>query len=209
MLETFLANLKWRHATKEFDERKDVSKEDLQKITEAIRYAPSSRGLQLYHVFIIKNKDLRNKIKAKAYLQPQITTASYLMIFCAYTERVDINKRIDDYLDLVSSNNESEKTKLQSLETVLKESVQKKSDTELAHWATKQVYIALGFALAACAELKIDSCPMEGFEKEAIDKILQLPSSLKSTVFLAVGYRQTEPTRKKVRFPEDDLFSYL
>ncbi|MCH7492822.1 nitroreductase family protein [Patescibacteria group bacterium] len=78
----------------------------------------------------------------------------------------------------------------------------------LESWAQRQTYIALGFGLAACAELKIDSCPMEGFQKDEADKALKLPSYLKSTALLAIGYRQDDPTRPKLRYPESDLFSF-
>jgi len=49
---------------------------------------------------------------------------------------------------------------------------------------------------------------MEGFAKEEIDKILQLPKGLKSTVYLAIGYREADLPRQKIRFASDDLFSF-
>jgi nitroreductase/dihydropteridine reductase len=76
-------------------------------------------------------------------------------------------------------------------------------------WAAKQTYIALGFALAACAELGIDSCPMEGFNPAEVDKILNLPENLKTQAFLAVGYRAEGPAQPKVRFPESDIFEKI
>jgi nitroreductase/dihydropteridine reductase len=57
------------------------------------------------------------------------------------------------------------------------------------------------------AELKIDSCPMEGFLPKEVDKLLKLPKYLKSIVMLPVGYRAQGPTRPKFRYPKSDLFS--
>lgn len=54
--------------------------------------------------------------------------------------------------------------------------IEGKSDPkEILSWTARQTYIAHGFALAACTELQIDSCPMEGFDANAIERILELP----------------------------------
>ena len=60
---------------------------------------------------------------------------------------------------------------------------------DILAWSAKQTYIAHGFALAACAELEIDSCAMEGFDPNALDAILGLPATQKSVVMLPIGYR--------------------
>ena len=82
------------------------------------------------------------------------------------------------------------------------------------NWSSKQAYIALGSAMIAAAELKIDSTPMEGFNKEELDKALGLPEkNLKSVVLLALGYRDEQNDwlikMKKVRRKESDLFVQL
>ncbi|PIR07227.1 MAG: NAD(P)H-dependent oxidoreductase [Candidatus Komeilibacteria bacterium CG11_big_fil_rev_8_21_14_0_20_36_20] len=208
MAKTFLDNLKWRQATKKFDIRKDISEIDLNKILKAIRYTPSSYGLQSYHIYVIKDQELKKKLKEKSFGQEQIDSCAYLLIFCARTDRQDLEKRINDYAQLANQDPAALPEKVTSLKTMLKSFLDKKSDEEIINWATKQVYIALGFGLAACAEMQIDSCPMEGFAKEEIDKILQLPKGLKSTVYLAIGYREADLPRQKIRFASDDLFSF-
>jgi len=205
----FLDNLNWRFATKEFDTNKPVSEDELNKILEAIRLAPSSYGLQPFHVYVIKDLKMRRDIKANAFLQKQIDSAAYLLIFCARVDKDDMRKRVDEYIELVARGDKAEKLKLEPGRLIRKGSIQKKSKEEFACWSARQCYIALGFGLAACAELKIDSCPMEGFSKEAIDMILELPESLKSTVMLAIGNRKKGPLREKTRFPNNDLFTHI
>jgi len=78
-----------------------------------------------------------------------------------------------------------------------------------AEWVARQAYIALGFALAACAELKIDSCPMEGADLVAIKQTLALPKNLDPKVVLAVGYRSPNDhhaSEPKFRFGTEELF---
>ena len=78
-------------------------------------------------------------------------------------------------------------------------------------WSAKQTYITLGFALAACAELKIDSCPIEGFEPKNFEKVLNLPTDLDPKFCLAIGYRSPNDTHlksPKIRFSKKDLFDF-
>jgi nitroreductase/dihydropteridine reductase len=206
---SFLDNLQWRFATKEFDENKKVNSEDLEKIAEAIRLAPTSYGLQPFHVYVVANEKIKTSLKLKSFLQKQIDTSSHLLIFCAITKKSNLYQRIDDYVTLIESNNTANQSNLDPLRLRLKNIIKAMSQEELDTWTQKQSYLPLGFALAACAELKIDSCPLEGFEKKSIDKILELPSGLKSTVILAMGYRKEEPKLKKIRFSKKDLFTEL
>ncbi len=80
-------------------------------------------------------------------------------------------------------------------------------------WTSKQTYIALGTLLAASAELKIDSCPMEGFDKVEFNKILGLnEKGLSASVIGAIGYRaEDDPYAefKKVRKPLTEVFETI
>lgn len=206
MAKSFLNNLEWRFATKKFDHSKKVKDSDLKKILKAIKCAPSSWGLQSYHVFVITDKNLKNKIQEASFKQNQTRDCSHLLIFCA---RSDVYHRIEDYLQLSQKINDFRSEQIESKRQSMVKSMDKKGPSGVLLWAERQVYIALGFALAASAELQIDSCPMEGFEKEKVNQILALPDYLKSEVLLAVGYRQAGPEFKKIRFAESDLFTFL
>ena len=206
---SFLDELNWRQATKEFDTNKPVSTKNLNQILNAIRMAPTSYGLQPFHIYVIKNLALRKKIKPKANFQKQIDTCSHLIVFCAINSRKKIYQRVDDYTQLIKLRDKTADLKLQAIKLARKKSLQNKTPADFEAWATRQCYIALGFALAGAAELKIDSCPMEGYDKKALDKIIHLPSYLQSVVLLAIGYRQKHPKKRKIRFSKQELFSTL
>lgn len=201
---TFLSRLEWRFATKKFDPEKKVMPEILNKILHAVRMAPTSYGLQPFHVVAVSDPKLRSRLKRAAFLQGQIVDSSHLLVFCA---RTDIADRIDRYVDLASGGSLIKKVSLQPLKLVMSQSVGKKRGDEALEWSARQAYIALGFALAACAELGVDSCPLEGFSSKDFDRILGLPEHMRSVVLLAVGYRVTDPERPKVRFLEQDMVS--
>jgi len=201
---TFLQNLNWRHATKAFDASKKVSDADLDTLKEAILMSPTSFGLQPFHVKVITDSAVREKIKPVSWDQSQITDSSHLLVFCA---RTDVADRINEYFEIASNGNSEVREKMKLYENLMEESLTTRSPEALEEWANRQTYIAHGFALAACAELQIDSCPIEGFDPKAVDKILDLPSHLKSVVMLPIGYRAEDPHHAKVRYPESDLFS--
>lgn len=205
-----IENLKWRYATKKYDTTKKVSEDDLQQIKEAIRLSPSSYGLQAFKILDIKDKDIREKLKLASYMQPQITEASHLLVFCGYA---DVNDRhIDEYLNLKADTQGFDVELLKEFRNFMKVFIEgRKSGKQV--WTAKQTYIALSNAIAACAELKIDSTPMEGFEAEKYNEILGLSSKgLKADVLLAIGYRSDEDKTQydvKIRKPMESLFEIV
>jgi len=69
---------------------------------------------------------------------------------------------------------------------------QRDADENFNH-ASKQAYIAFGLAVAAAAFEGVDSTPMEGFDPDALDKILGLrKKGLRSYVLLVLGYRDAD-----------------
>ncbi len=198
---SFLSHLNWRYATKKFDTTKKISAEDLDKIIEAIRLSPSSFGMQPYRFFIVTNPEKRAAIQAAAWNQEQVTTASHLIVMCARNDLITVK---DEYFEAMSGGNADARAQLSHFENMVTGFIPSASP----EWAKKQVYIAQGFALAACAELEIDSCPMEGFDAEAVKKILELPDNLDVSVMIPIGYRATdENPRPKFRFSEEKLFT--
>jgi len=201
---SFLTQLDWRFATKKFDTNKKVAGEDLGKILEAIRKAPTSFGIQPFHVFVVTDPEIRKEMRAVSWDQAQVTDASAILVFAA---RTDLSARIDAYGELASGGDPTMTLSLKEHIDMMHASLDARTGEEKASWAGRQTYIALGFGLAAAAELGIDSCPMEGFDGVAVDKILGVPPYMHSLAYLAIGYRKEGPVRPKVRFPIEDLFT--
>lgn len=206
---SFLENLSWRYATKKYN-GETVSPEHLEKILEAIRLAPTASGLQPFHVVVVRDKELKDKLFDSSG-QVDKKGCSHLLVFCT---RTDFPKRVDDFIAEVARVRGKTLEELSAYHTSLRRDVQSfTSVDELKKWARRQAYLALGFGLAAAAELKIDASPMEGFTPEEYKKILELPEYLDPTVLMALGYRnpldENQPEkRRKVRFPREELFSF-
>ncbi len=206
-----LEALKWRYATKKFDSSKKVNDSDIIKVKEAIHLSASSYGLQPYQVFIITNEDIRKKLKLHSWNQSQTVDASHLFVFCNYKEVSP--PLVDAYIKLRSSTQSIDIEKLKGYGDFMKLKLSEKSEDQIKSWTAMQAYIALSNLLTCCAELKIDACPMEGFEPEKYDEILELPSKgLSACVIAAVGHRSEEDHTqfaKKVRKSNKNLFQEI
>lgn len=201
----------WRYATKQFDASKEVSADDLKTILEAGRLSPSSYGLQPYHIFVITDPKLREKLKEVSWNQPQITDASHLLVLANFTDFGE--ELVDDYIQNVVDTRNNLREDLEQYANTMKNTLSGLSQEQKAQWAAKQTYLALGNLLQAAAELRIDACPMEGFQNEKYNEILELDKkNLNAAVLLTVGYRSSEDAladKPKVRKPMEVLYTYL
>ena len=206
-----LENAKWRYATKKFDTTKKINNEDLEKLKDAVQLSASSYGLQLYKVLIIENKELREKLQPASLGQSQITEASHLFVLCNYNQVND--EHIDDFMKLKAETQGLKVEYLRGYGDFIKLKMSERTKEEQAIWTAKQTYIALGNLLEASAELHIDTCPMEGFEADKYDEILNLSEKgLEAAVVCAIGYRSEEDGTQhqtKVRKSKDDLFEVV
>lgn len=207
----YLDHLNWRYATKKFDSSKKLSSEEEAQLLESIQLSASSYGLQPYEVFVISDKDVKTKLKPAAFNQPQITDASHIFVF-AGLKNLDENY-IDHFLKNISKTRSIELSELKGLKSMLYNSILSLPQPEQQLWAKNQAYIALGNFLSAAANLKIDTCPMEGFDTVEFDKILGLPEKNLSTAVIATaGHRSAEDAAQhapKVRKNKEELFHLI
>lgn len=189
---SFIKNLLWRRAEKHFS----PGPVDITSIQSAIINAPTSYGIQPFHVIAITNSEIKSKLKEACFNQPQIEESYCLFIFCAIN---NLEERINQYVNQSGFINK-------------KESMLKYIDKLPCklEWAKMQAYIALGFGMAAAMELNIASCPMEGFKPDEISKLLQLDDNLKPCVLLTVGNKNNNyELEKRFRFEYNDIFTVL
>lgn len=206
-----IKGLKWRYATKKFDPTKKISKEDLEILKEAVQLSASSYGLQFYKVLIVEDAAIRAKLKEAAFGQSQLTDASQVFVFCNYTTPSDSD--VDKFVQLTSETRKQNIVELEAHANGMKNSIKAKTKEAVEIWTAKQTYIALGTLLAAAGELRIDACPMEGFNPKEFNKILGLDDKgLNAAVIATVGYRSEEDNyqhKAKVRKPKEELFDII
>ncbi|MGJ1262704.1 NAD(P)H-dependent oxidoreductase [Sphingobacterium spiritivorum] len=201
---SLLEDLSWRYATKKYDPSKKVSTEDVHKIIEAARLAPTSSGLQQFRVLLITNQELKEKIVPVAMDQQIIADCSHLLVFAAWDQYTE--ERIDEIYNRTTDERELPRGRFSSYTDRLKSLyLQQSAEENFVHTA-RQAYIGFGLAIAQAAELKIDTTPVEGFNNQQLDELLGLTEKgLKSVTLLPIGYRDNEGdwlvNMKKVRNP--------
>ncbi|AWL09550.1 NAD(P)H-dependent oxidoreductase [Aquirufa nivalisilvae] len=203
--------LQWRYAAKRMNGKKvDASKID--SLLSAIQLSASGFGLQPYQILVIENQELKAKIRPAAYNQPQIVESSHLLVFAAWNEVTA--EKINAFIQLVSETRNVNVADLKAYKDAIAGSLLSRPVEDQVKWMDKQVYLALGTALAAAAKLEIDSTPMEGFKPSEVDEILNLKEKgLHAVLMMAIGERDEASdfmvNAKKVRWPKEELFTYI
>ena len=208
MEKTFMEAMDFRHACKIFDETKKVSDEDINYILEAGRKSPSSFGMEAWKFLVITNEELKAKIRPACWDQVQITSCSHLVIILAgidsvkpesgevarkFKRREMPQEKLDFYMGLYSSH----------LANTLS------SNENIYSWTAKQTYIAMGNMMTAAAIKGVDSCPIEGFEKEKVEKILKLDlSKYQLSCIVPFGYRINEQSTQ-LREPLQNVVEFI
>ena len=200
--------LNWRYATKAMIAGKVVPADKVERILEAARLAPTSSGLQPFEIILVSSAAVREQIKPIAWNQAPVTDGSHLLVFAAWdnytAER--INMMFDLTNEIRGFKNEGWENYRQML---LSSYPQRDAEVNYQH-AARQAYIGLGAALIAAAFEGVDATPMEGFDSNALDKILKLRErGLRSVVIMPIGYRQEDKdwlvSLKKVRRPREQF----
>lgn len=206
-----IQNLRWRYATKAMNGQQ-VPQEKVDYILEAIQLSASSSGLQPYEVLVVTDPEIKQQLRKVAWDQSQLTDSSHVLVFAAwdqYTEeRVNrVFARNNKERGLPDSATDDYRKRLLGIFAGM-------STEQQFNHAAKQAYIALGSALVAAAEQKVDSTPMEGFSNAEVDRILNLAEKgLKSVIVLPLGYRDENKdwlvNMKKVRTPKEELVTVI
>ena len=206
--EQYLENFNFRHACKLFDKNKKIPKEDIDFLLQIARRSPSSFGMEGWKFLVITNDDLKKQIQPYCWDQPQITTSSHLILILAAIENLKPSSGVPlkkfqrrglsdeqtaKYIDVYSNH--------------LKDTLS--SDENIYCWSARQTYIALGNITTAAAFIGIDSCPIEGFEKENIENLLNIDQTkFQLSVILPLGYRKNEQS-KQLRADIKDIVEFI
>ncbi|EQB40381.1 NAD(P)H-flavin nitroreductase [Sulfurimonas hongkongensis] len=208
MDKTFEEVLEFRHACKVFDESKKIPQEDLEFILDAARRAPSSFGMEAWKFLIITNEELKAKLRPHCWDQVQITSCSHLVVILAGIESVKVESgipkkrfarrempqdKLEFYLKLYADH--------------LKDTLS--SDKNIYAWTAKQTAFAAANMMSAAAVKGVDSCPIEGYDKDAVESILGLDKAkFRLSMLLPLGYRVNEQS-SQIRLSFDEVVEYI
>ncbi len=207
---SLIQNLNWRYATKNMN-GETVSDEKLTAILTATNLTATSYGLQPFTILVVDNKEIQSKLQEAAYGQTQVGSSSAVLVFAVPLKITTAD--IEGFINLVATTRSMPVEALDGYKGMILSTIGALPAEQQQVWSAKQAYIALGTALAAAAEQKVDACPMEGFDAVKFDEILGLTEKgLKSVVIMPIGYRSADDATAnylKVRKSESDLFHFV
>lgn len=196
----------FRWACKAFDNQKKISTADFHTILESARLSPSSFGFEPWKFLVIENESLKEKLLPISWgAQSSLKDASHFVIILA---RKSADTKYDSsYIKHIMKDVQHLPEDVAQGRSAGFEHFQKEdfnlleSDRALFDWASKQTYIALSSMLNTAALLKIDACPIEGFNRQAVEELLSKEGILDSehfgvSVMAGFGYRAMEPYPK-------------
>lgn len=198
--------LNWRYAVRQFSPER-IEEAQIQELLNATRLSPTSYGLQPYRLVLVNDLEIRRQLLPYAMGQDKVVNCSHLVVIAVQTEVG--NEMIERYLQSVAETRGTLIEELVGYGQHMKEVFAQKSAAQKREWAHQQAYIALGTLLTSAAVMKIDACPMTGFEAAGFDRILGLHDmGLESSSICALGVRHTEDsdaTLPKVRYEQAEM----
>ncbi len=205
--ENILKAFNERHACKLFDINKKIPKEDFDFLIEIGRLSPSSFGMEHWKFLIIMSQDLKEKLKPACWNQVQITTCSHLVTYLAkksFLKNPEYYRPMYERKSDIWPDTEMREASIKRYEAF----VSSMDDKALACWSAKQCYIAAANMMSTAAMIGIDSCPIEGFEKDRVESILEIDTKDYEVTMLVVFGHRVNPASKKYRLPIEKLVEY-
>ncbi len=202
-----LEALNFRHACKRFAPDRKIPEQTLRDIMACAHLSPSSFGLEPWKFLVIEDSELRQRLRPACWNQAQITDSSAVVVILARSETLRAGE------PYVREGFARKGLDASQLETALgRFRAHQESEVlprmNLYAWASKQCYIALANIMTAAASVGVDSCPIEGFEKNAVDDVLALAGAeFETAVLVALGYRAGEQT-PRYRYDFDNIVEF-
>lgn len=189
---SFLESLQNRYTTKKYDPTKKISESEINELKEIVRLSPSSINSQPWKFTFVSDEKIKAELaKASYFNDEKVLEASHVVVFSAIDDIAYFERQIE-------VNNPPRAVAY--YEQFLKD----KPEQELKMWFAHQVYLSLGVFLSACAEMGIDSTPMEGIVMEDYDTILKNENH-KTLFAVAIGYRDKDDLNQPDKTPKSRL----
>ncbi|SIR03642.1 nitroreductase family protein [Maribacter ulvicola] len=168
-----------RYTTKKFDATKKITDAQIEDLKHILKLSPSSINSQPWLFTFVSNEQVKNDLAHASYSNAsKIKDASHLVVFSVMDNLEVFEKRVEENL-------------LENSIKFYKQFVKTQTEEKTINWLSQQVYITLGFFLAACATMDIDSTPMEGIDPKKYKEILHIKDH-KVLFSVALGHRHLD-----------------
>jgi len=176
-----------RRAIKHYDPDHEMPADQERKLFEAAMQSPTSFNMQNWRFVVVKDKAMREQIKEAAWGQAQITDASLLIVLCA-----DLKAYANDPKRYWEGAPKEIGERLSGMMIPFYEGKEQLQRDE----AMRSVGIAGQTIMLTAKAMGYDSCPMIGFDQDAVARIINLPPDHAIGFIITVGKRKSDPWEK-------------
>ncbi len=176
-------NIESRRSIKHYDPEHVMPEADLQELIRLTKLAPSSFNMQNYRLVVVRDKELRDALKAVAWDQAQVTDASVIFLMCADLTAHEADPSL--YWG------HAPEPVQEMIGPMLKPFYEGK-DQLIRDEAMRSTGLAGMTLMLAARDLGYESCPMVGYDADAVAKLINLPDDHALSFMIAVG-KQTQP----------------
>lgn len=175
---TALEAIHSRRSIKHYDPAHRLTDEEIKTLLGAAMQAPTAFNIQHWRFVTVSDPALRQQIRAVAWDQAQVTDASLLIILCA--DKAAWKKDAARYW--VNAPQPVQDILVPAIGGYYQDREQAQQDECMRSCGLAGMALML-----AAKELGYDSCPMDGFDFDAVGKLIQLPSDHVISFMIAIG----------------------
>lgn len=190
-----------RRSTPKFDST-PIPSEDLRKILIAGLESPSGYNLQPWRFVVVRDPELRRKLRAASHDQPKIEQAPVVIVALGDSEGWREGD-LDEMIRIGAEHGYSHPSKSGDMRNMIYEYFRQHGNMPM--WLNRQVMIALTTMMLMAEALGYDTALMEGFHDQKVREVVDAPSRMEVVCLLAIGHRQGDDKRYGGRFPQDKL----
>lgn len=176
-----------RRSVKVYDPQHQMTQVEIDQLLSLAMLSPTAFNIQHWRFVVVTDNELRKKIRASSWNQAQVTDASLLIILTA-----DLNaweKNPERYWR--NAPQAAQNIMVPMIGNFYRDHAQVQRDE-----AMRSCGIAAQTIMLAAKEMGYDTCPMDGFDFDAVAKLINLPADHIPTMFVVVG-KALEPARPR------------
>lgn len=193
---TALEAIESRRSVKHFDPTHRMTEEEITRLIGLAKLAPTSFNMQNYRFVIVSDPELRRQIRSVAWDQSQITDATLLVILCA-----DLTAHAKNPQRYWAHAPQEVQDILVPALTPFYEG----KPTLIRDEAMRSTGFAGMTLMLAARGMGYDSCPMIGFDSEAVAKLIGLPEDHALSFILAIGKQAKPVWPRGERLPDSEV----
>jgi len=185
-----------RRAIKQYDPEHRLTDEEVKTLLAAAMQAPTAFNIQHWRFILVTDPALRREIREVAWDQAQVTDASLLLILCA--DRDAWKKNPNRYW------REAPEGVRDFLVPAIGAYYEGREQTQRDECMRSCGLAGMALMLAA-KELGYDSCPMDGFDFDAVAKLIGLPDDHLISFMVAIGKGTQAALPKPGQLPYEEV----